>query len=60
MDPNLLIMISAFIGVIALVFGVGFALQGKSDSTLEARLAAFTGTAQPSKSDITVEVIAPW
>ena len=53
MDPNLLIMISAFIGVIALVFGVGFAFQGKSDSTLEARLAAFTGAAQPSKSEIT-------
>ncbi len=53
MDPNLLIMVSAFIGVLALVFGVGFAMQGKSDSTLEARLAAFTGAAQPSKKDIT-------
>ena len=53
MDPNLLIMVSAFIGVLALVFGIGFALQGKSDSTLEARLAAFTGAAQPSKKEIT-------
>jgi tight adherence protein B len=53
MDPNLLIMISAFIGVLSLVFGIGFALQGKSDSTLEARLAAFTGAAQPSKKEVT-------
>jgi tight adherence protein B len=53
MDPNLLIMVSAFIGVLALVFGVGFALQGKSDSSLEARLAAFTGAVQPSKKDAT-------
>lgn len=53
MDPNLLIMISAFIGVLSLVFGIGFALQGKSDSTLEARLAAFTGAVQPSKKEVT-------
>lgn len=53
MDPNLLIMVSAFIGVLALVFGVGFALQGKSDSTLDARLAAFTGAAQPSRKETT-------
>lgn len=54
MDPNLLIMIAAFIGVIALVFGVGFAMQGRSDSTLEARLAAFAGAAGGSRrGDIT-------
>lgn len=53
MDPNLLIMVSAFIGVLALVFGIGFMLQGKSDSSLEARLAAFTGAVQPSKKDVT-------
>ncbi len=53
MDPNLLIMVSAFIGVLALVFGLFFAFQGKSDSTLEARLAAFTGKAQPSKKEVT-------
>ncbi|MFN9718881.1 MAG: type II secretion system F family protein [Planctomycetota bacterium] len=53
MNPDLLIMISAFIGMIALVFGIGFMLQGKSDSSVEARLAAFTGASQPSKKEVT-------
>jgi tight adherence protein B len=53
MDASILIMISAFIGVMALVFGVAFMLQGKSDTNLEARLAAFTGGAQPSKKEVT-------
>lgn len=49
MDPTLIIMISAFIGVLALVFGVGFLIQkGKGDANLEARLAAFTGSGPTS------------
>lgn len=43
MDPTIIVMISAFVGVLALVFGVGFAFKGRSDTDLEARLAAFTG-----------------
>ena len=46
MDPTLIIMFSAFLGVLALVTGIGFLVKGKSDTTLETRLAAFTGTAQ--------------
>lgn len=57
MDPNLIIMISAFVGVLALVCGLYTVFQGKSDTTLEARLAAFTGAAQPSKKDITDQLL---
>ncbi|MDA1230454.1 MAG: type II secretion system F family protein [Planctomycetota bacterium] len=57
MDPNLIIMIAAFVGVLALVCGLYTVFQGKSDSTLEARLAAFTGAAQPSKKDITDQLL---
>lgn len=53
MDPTILIMVSAFVGVVTLVFGIGFILQGKSDTSLEARLAAFTGAAQPSRKEVT-------
>ena len=42
MDPAIIIMIAAFTGVLALVFGLYSAFKGNSDSTLEARLAAFT------------------
>ena len=57
MEPSLIIMIAAFIGVLALVFGLFSAFKGNTDSTLEARLAAFTGAAQPSKKDITNELM---
>ena len=57
MEPNLIIMIAAFVGVLALVFGVSLAFQGKTDSTLDARLAAFTGAAQPSKKEITDQLL---
>ena len=57
MEPNLIIMIAAFVGVLTLVFGVFSAFKGNTDSTLEARLAAFTGAAQPSKKDITNQLM---
>ncbi len=57
MDPNLIIMIAAFVSVLALVFGLYTAFKGNSDSTLDARLAAFTGAAQPSKKDITEQLL---
>ena len=53
MDPSLIIMIAAFVGVLALVVGLYSAFQGNFESNLEARLAAFTGASQPSKSEIT-------
>ena len=43
MDPIYLIMIAAFGGVIALVFGIGNIIQGQRASLAESRLAAFTG-----------------
>ncbi|HQZ67024.1 MAG TPA: type II secretion system F family protein [Planctomycetaceae bacterium] len=57
MDPNLIIMIAAFVGVLALVFGLSQAFQGKTDTTLETRLAAFTGAAQPSKKELTDQLL---
>jgi len=58
MEPNLIIMIAAFIGVLTLVFGLYSAFKGNTDSTLEARLAAFTGAAaQTSKKDITNQLM---
>ncbi len=57
MESGLIIMAAAFVGVLALVFGVYSAFQGNSDSTVEARLAAFTGGAQPSKKDITEQLM---
>jgi len=44
MDPTLMIFIAAFIGVVALVAGIGMFIQGRSASQAESRLAAFTGT----------------
>ena len=53
MDPTLIIMISAFIGVLSLVFGVSFMMQrGRGDANLEARLAAFTGTSPTGKKEL--------
>jgi len=43
MDPTLMILITAFIGVVTLVVGVGMLVQGRSASHVERRLAAFTG-----------------
>ena len=57
MEPSLIIMAAAFVGVLALVFGLFSAFQGSSESTLEARLAAFTGAAQPSRKDITEQLM---
>jgi hypothetical protein len=36
MDPSLIIMIAAFVGVLALLVGLYSAFQGNSDSTVEA------------------------
>ncbi|MCX7385281.1 MAG: type II secretion system F family protein [Planctomycetales bacterium] len=57
MDPNLIIMITAFIGVLALVFGLYSAFRGNSDSNLDARLAAFTGAAKPTKRNISQQLL---
>ena len=57
MDPNLIIMITAFIGVLALVFGLYSAFRGNSDSSLDARLAAFAGASKPTKKDISRQLL---
>ena len=41
MDPVFTIMIAAFIGVIALVFGIGNIIQSRRASQAESRLAAW-------------------
>ncbi|MCA9063993.1 MAG: type II secretion system F family protein [Planctomycetaceae bacterium] len=58
MDPTLLIMGAAFVGVMALVFGVGMAFKGRGDTNLEARLAAFTGASTgPSSRELTESLV---
>ena len=57
MDQGLIIMIAAFVGVLALVFGLYSTFRGNSDSNLEARLAAFTGAVQPSKKEISNQLM---
>ncbi len=43
MDPTLMILIAAFLGVVALVVGIGMFVQSRSATQAESRLAAFTG-----------------
>ena len=57
MDPTIMILIAAFIGVLALVFGVGSILQGRALSQAESRLAAFTGGASASNAQIADELV---
>ena len=57
MDPTLIFMVAAFVGVIALVFGVGQLLTSGADSNVEARLAAFTGAAGPTRKEVTESLI---
>ncbi len=57
MEPTLFIMGAAFVGVLALVFALGSVFQGNSDSNVEARLAAFTGTAGPTRKEITDSLV---
>lgn len=58
MDPTLLILGAAFIGVLALVFGLGFLFTSRQDTNVEARLAAFTGAAtQSSRKDVAESLV---
>lgn len=57
MEPTLFIMGTAFIGVLALVFALGSFFQKNSDSSVEARLAAFTGTTGPSRKEIAESLV---
>ncbi|MCH2201953.1 MAG: type II secretion system F family protein [Fuerstiella sp.] len=43
MDPIVMILIAAFLGIAALVVGIGMLIQSQSTSKTESRLAAFTG-----------------
>jgi tight adherence protein B len=57
MDPTIMILAAAFAGVLALVFGIGSLLQGRAMSQAETRLAAFTGGAGPSNTQIADELV---
>jgi tight adherence protein B len=57
MEPVTIILIAAFIGVIALVVGVGIIFQGRTDTSVEARLSAFTGQAGPTRKEITDSLV---
>ena len=43
MEPIVIILIASFLGVVALVVGIGTLISGQTTSTTEKRLAAFTG-----------------
>lgn len=57
MEPTLFIMGTAFVGVLALVFALGSLFRKNSDTNVEARLAAFTGTAGPSRKEIAESLV---
>ena len=57
MDPTLIILISAFGGVVALVFGIGLLVQGKSTTQAESRLTAFIGGPSPANRQIADELV---
>ena len=57
MDPTFIFMGAAFIGMLALIFGIGQLLTANADSNVEARLAAFTGAAGPTRKEITESLI---
>lgn len=57
MEPVTIILIAAFVGMLALVVGIGIILQGRSDTSVEARLSAFTGQSGPSRKEITESLV---
>ncbi len=57
MDPTLMILIAAFIGVVTLVAGIGMFIQGRTVSQSETRLAAFTSTGIGSSHKIADELV---
>lgn len=57
MEPVTIILIAAFIGVLALVVGIGIFFQGRTDTSVEARLSAFTGQSGPNRKEVTETLI---
>ncbi|MDG2130875.1 MAG: type II secretion system F family protein [Fuerstiella sp.] len=57
MDPMTLILISAFLGIGALIFGVGSILHGRQATQAESRLAAFTNNANPTTGQIADDIV---
>jgi tight adherence protein B len=57
MDPLTLILISAFLGIGTLIFGVGKILQGRRATQAESRLAAFTYGGNPNTSQIADDIV---
>ncbi|MEI7699316.1 MAG: type II secretion system F family protein [Planctomycetia bacterium] len=57
MDPNYLILGSAFIGVLALVMGLMSLFQGRADTDLETRLIAFTGRSPANRGELASEIL---
>lgn len=57
MDPMTLILISAFLGIGSLIFGVGNIIQGRRATQAESRLAAFTNGGNPTTSQIADDIV---
>ena len=57
MDPTLMILSAAFVGVVALVLGIGIMVRARSSSQAETRLAAFTGRDTASRKQIADELV---
>ncbi|MCP4783187.1 MAG: secretion protein [Fuerstiella sp.] len=57
MDPLTLILVAAFLGFGALVFGIGNIVQGRRMTQAESRLAAFTNGKSPSGTQIADDIV---
>ena len=57
MDPTLMILIAAFVGVMALIIGAGMLIQGRTTSQAESRLAAFTGGEVATSQQVADELV---
>ena len=57
MDPMALILISAFLGIGALIFGVGNILHGRRATQAESRLAAFANAGTPNTNQIADDIV---
>ncbi|HIE98611.1 MAG TPA: secretion protein [Planctomycetes bacterium] len=57
MDPLTIILVAAFLGFGALVFGVGNIIQGRRMTRAESRLAAFTNGKSPTSTQIADDIV---
>ncbi len=57
MDPTLMVLAAAFVGVVTLIIGIGMVVLGRSESQAESRLAAFTGNSSANSGQQADELV---